>query len=235
MNRRGGRPTVVVVGPHPPEPSPASRLTARLAAEHIGAGAHVLTVDGRPSAADRALPLRGVPGAVAVAWVARGAARLELVLTPGMVQRPGARSPEHRAVAAAWAAALRRPGSVRVHVLDPVDGLQLGVDGAAGIEVVEHVADVERSVPPAPGTILDGPDPTWASLGAEVARLAAADRRAGLSLRLPPTPPPPSRGRNRELADHLRARYGRRGDLVVDTALSAKRAARAAMAAARRR
>ena len=199
-----GRPggAVLVVGPHPPQPSAAARLCARLGAQHVRAGAEVLTVDRLPSAAHRAVTLRGVAGAAAVAWLARGADRLELVLEPALLQRPGALSPEHRAVAAAWAVALRVPATVRVHVLDPVDLRQLGLHfGAAdlpGVEVVQHVPEVDRSTPPAAGGSPTGgsaavAEPTsWERFAAAVAERAAADRLAGLRLRLPaPLPPPP--------------------------------------------
>ena len=191
---------VLVVGPHPPLPSREARLCARLGVEHTRAGADVLTVDRLPSAADRAVPLRGVAGAAAVAWLARGADHLDLVLAPALLQRPGARSPEHKAVAAAWGAALRVPRSARVHVLDPVDlrqlGLHFAVAGQPGIEVVEHAAAGEplglASSPagPAPGEPALA-DLTWDCLGAAMAASASADRLAGLSLRVP-SPVPPS-------------------------------------------
>jgi len=191
---------VVVVGAHPPLASPQAQLCARIAAEHTRAGADVLTVDRLPSAADRAVTLRGVRGAAAVAWLARGADRLELVLEPALLQRPGARSPEHRVVAAAWGAALGVAASARVHVLDPIDLRQLGLHVEAGahpgLEVVEHVAEVAASTPVAPaggaaGAVVPN-DATWASFAVAVAASASADRQAGLRLRLPtPTPTPP--------------------------------------------
>jgi len=197
----------------------------------------VLSVDRIPSAAERIVPLRGLAGAAAVAWLARGADRLELILMPGLVQRTGARSPEHRVIAAAWGIALGVPRSTQVHVLNPVDLLQVGLSpGAAappGVEIVEHVAHID------PGPVVVGEDgPTgansWAAWADAVARRAALDRRAGLSLRLPP-PPPPFRSRNQRVVDHLRDSYGQPGEVVVQTILGAKSLARAALAAARRR
>lgn len=236
----------MVVGPHPPSPSAAARLCARLGAEHVQAGAEVLTVDRLPSAADRAVRLGGVAGAVAVAWLVRGADRLELVLVPGLVQRLGARSPEHRLVASAWGAALRVPRTARVHVLDPADRHQLGfrLDAAAipGLEVVEHVADVDPGSPARSAAAVErmdseagaiDPEATWASFGAAVARRASADRLAGLCLRLPP-PTPPLRTPNRQVVDHLRSRYGHGGEVVVQVVIGAKRLGRAALGAARR-
>lgn len=230
---------VVVFGPHLPSPSPAARLCARLGTEHAHAGASVLTVDSVPSAAERRVILRGLPGAAAVAWLSRHADLVELVLVPGLVQRPGARSPEHRAIAAAWRAALGTSGSARVHVLEAVDlrqlGLQTGVGGAAGIEVVEHPAAIDPS-PVLPGDQVAGPGPDdgWAVWAAAVARNAAADRQAGLSLRLP-IPPPPYRSRNQRIVDHLRDHHGKPGRLAVQAILATKGQARAAVAAVRGR
>ncbi len=228
---------VVVVGPHPPCPSVAARLCARLGAEHARAGARVLGVDRLPSAAGRTVPLRGLAGAAAVAWLALGADRLELVLVPGLVQRAGARSPEHRLIAAAWGVALGIPRSTRIHVLDPVDALQVGLRPGAtappGLEIIQHVPRID------PGPVVigaDGPaggDP-WAAWADAVTRRAALDRRAGLSLRLP-TPPPPFRSRNQRVVDHLRDSYGQPGEVAVQAILRTKRLARAALAAARRR
>ena len=231
----GGR--VVVVGPHPPCPTAAARLCARLGGEHARAGARVLGVDRLPSAAGRAVPLRGLAGAASVAWLAWGADRLELVLVPGLVQRAGARSPEHRLIAAAWGLALGVPRSTRVHVLDPVDALQVGLrPGAAappGVEIVKHVALFDRDPVAADADAPAGGDP-WAIWADAVARRAALDRRAGLSLRLP-TPPPPFRSRNQRVVDHLRDSYGQPGEVVVQAILRTKRLARAALASARRR
>lgn len=229
---------VVVVGPHLPAPSPAARLCARIGAEHAHAGASVLTVDSVPSAAERRVLLRGLPGAAAVAWLSRDADLVELVLVPGMVQRAGARSPEHRAIAAAWRASLRTSHSARVHVLEAIDlrqlGLHPGLGGPAGIEVVEHPAVLDPSpVLPRDQAAGPGPDEGWAVWAAAVARNAAADRQAGLSLRLP-IPPPPYRSRNQRIVDHLRDRHGRPGRLAVQAILGTKRRARAAVAAVRR-
>jgi len=132
----------------------AARLCARLGSEHARAGARVLSVDRLPSAAEHTVALRGLAGAVAVAWLARGADRLELVLVPGLVQRAGARSPEHRAIAAAWAVALRVPRSIRIHVLDPLDILQVGLH--AGAATLGHggwgpTTRTRPPVMPAPG------------------------------------------------------------------------------------
>ena len=237
--RAGGQP-VLVVGPHPPHASAAARLCARLGADHVRAGAEVLTVDRLPSAAGRAVTLRGVAGAAAVAWLARGAGRLELVLEPALLQRPGALSPEHRAVAAAWAVALRVPATVRVHVLDPVDLRQLGLHFDAadlpGVEVVHHVPEVDRSTPPASGGSLTGvsapvAEPTsWESFGAAVAERAAADRLAGLRLRLPNPLPPPPDGDEDEV-DRLPDDGPRRGAAIERVAAGVKRLGRAARVA----
>jgi len=197
----------------------------------------VLGVDCLPSAAERTLPLRGVAGAAAVAWLARGADRLEVILVPGLVQRTGARSPEHRVIAAAWGVALGVPRSTRVHVLDPVDLLQVGLSpGAAappGVEIVEHVARIDRDPVAVDADALAGGDP-WAAWADAVARRAALDRRAGLSLRLPP-PPLPFRSRNQRVVDHLRDSYGQPGEVAVQAILRTKRLARTAVASARRR
>jgi len=215
----------------------AARLCARLGADHVRAGARVLSVDRIPSAAEHTVALRGLAGAAAVAWLARGADRLELVLVPGLVQRTGARSPEHRLIAAVWRAAFRVPRSTRIHVLDPVDVLQVGLHPEAaappGLEIVQHVPHIDLD-PVLVGT--DGPagaDP-WAAWADAVARRAALDRQAGLSLHLP-TPPPPFRSRNQRVVDHLRDSYGQPGEVAVQSILRTKRLARAALASARRR
>jgi len=235
--------TVVVVGSHPPQPTPSARLCARLGVEHARAGAHVVTVDRLPSAAERTVPLRGLAGAAAVAWLARRADHLELVIEPALLQRAGARSPEHRAVAAAWCAALRVPGSARVHVLDPIDVRQLGLhfDATAhpGLEVVEHIAEVSRSTPAGPAGsgargVAAPPEPTWESFAAAVALSASADRLAGIHLRLP-TPTPPPAGRDQ--AEPAGAPSGRGGRAAAGAVLGVKRlalAARAALAGRRR-
>jgi len=197
----------------------------------------VVGVDRLPSAAERTVTLRGLTGAAAVAWLARGADRLELVLVPGLLQRTGARSPEHRVVAAAWGLALGVPRSTRVHVLDPVDICQVGVrpgDAAPpGFEIVEHVADIDPSPVTVDTETPAGGDP-WAPWADAVSRRAAADRRAGLSLRLP-APPPPFRSRNQRVVDHLRDSYGQPGEVAVQAVLGSKRLARAALASGRRR
>lgn len=230
---------VVVIGPHLPSPSPAARLCARLGTEHAHAGASVLTVDSVASAAERRVVLRGLLGAAAVAWLGCQADLVELVLVPGLVQRAGARSPEHRAIAAAWRTALRTSRSARVHVLEAIDlrqlGLHPGAGGPAGIEVVEHPAVLAPSpVLPQDQAAGPGPDDGWAVWAAAVARNAAADREAGLSLRLP-IPPPPYRSRNQRIVDHLRDHHGRPGRLAVQAILATKRGARAAVAAVRQR
>jgi len=214
----------------------AARLCARIGTEHARAGAEVLSVDCLPSAAERTVALRGLAGAASVAWLTLGADRLELILVPGLVQRTGARSPEHRVIAAAWGVALGVPRSTRIHVLDRRDlgqfGLHPGAAAPPGVEIVEHVAAFD----PGPVVGEDGPagaDP-WAAWADAVARRAALDRRAGLSLRLPP-PPPPFRSRNQRVVDHLRDSYGRPGEVAVQAILRTKRLGRTALASAHRR
>jgi len=108
-----------------------------------------------------------------------------------------------------------------------------GSPSPPGLEVVEHVAHIDPAPVAADADAPAGADP-WAAWGGAVARRAALDRRAGLSLLLP-TPPPPFRSRNQRVVDHLRDSYGQPGEVVAQAILGAKHLARVALASARRR